>query len=152
MRSLSSFHKSALAMGMLLVFAAVLPSQAMAKEAVSAAQSSASSSRDESVSDKTGDSWVTAKVKSELAGAKDVKSTDISVTTTEGVVALSGTVASTKQKNHVVHITKMVKGVKSVDASGLTVVPAKTSSSGHCESPRVSWRPVGLSHATAWAA
>jgi len=132
MRNLSIFRKSMLTAGVMMVFAAVPFSQVMAQDAMSSSSpaSSSTSSSNETVSDKTGDTWITTKVKSELASAKNVKSTDISVTTTEGVVALSGTVASTKQKNHVIHITKQVKGVKSVDASGLTVAAASSTSSG----------------------
>jgi len=131
MRNLSIFRKSMLAAGVMLVFAAVPFSQVMAQDAMSSSSpaSSSTSSSNETVSDKTGDAWITTKVKSELASAKNVKSTDISVTTTEGVVALSGTVTSTKQ-NHVIHITKQVKGVKSVDASALTVAAAGNTSSG----------------------
>jgi len=128
MRNLSKFCKSILATNAVLIFAALPFSQAMAQDAMSSPQSVPSSSSNETVSDKTGDTWITTKVKSELAGAKNVKSTDISVTTTEGVVALSGTVTSAREKNHVIHITKMVKGVKSVDASGLNVVAASSSS------------------------
>jgi hyperosmotically inducible protein len=131
MRNLSIFRKSMLAAGVTMVFAAVPFSQAMALDAMSSPQSSSSRSSDESMSAKTHDAWITTKVKSELAGAKHVKSTDISVTTTKGVVALSGTVTSTKEKNHVVHVAKKVKGVKSVDASALTVAAASSSSNGN---------------------
>jgi hyperosmotically inducible protein len=106
---------------------AVLPlPQVMAQDTTASSPSSSSSSSNETVSDKTDDSWITTKVKSELLDTKNVKSTDISVTTTEGVVALSGTVTSTREKIHVIHVTKLVKGVKSVDASALSVVPASS--------------------------
>jgi hyperosmotically inducible protein len=130
MRNLSLLYKSALATSMLMVFVFVQPHQATARDLVSSPQSSSSSSSNESMAADTSDTWITTKVKSELAGAHDVKSTDISVTTTEGVVALSGTVGSAQQKNHVVHITKRVKGVKSVDASGLAITPAGSSNGG----------------------
>ena len=70
---------------------------------------------------KAADGWITTKVKSELASTKGIKSTDITVETTEGVVSLSGTVASAAQKTRVEKIAKKVKGVKSVAADGLTV-------------------------------
>ncbi len=130
MRNLSLFHKSAVTVGVLLVFAVIQSPLAAATDVAGSPQAASASSSNESMSAETGDTWITTKVKSELASAKDVKSTDISVTTTEGVVALSGTVASSKQKSHVVHITKMVKGVKSVDASGLTVTAASSTSGG----------------------
>jgi hyperosmotically inducible protein len=130
MRKLFFFRKSMLTASVLMTLAFLPLSQAMAQDAMSSSQSSSNSSGDETVSGKTDDSWITTKVKSDLLDAKNVKSTDISVTTTEGVVALTGTVTSTKERNHVIHVTKMVKGVKSVDASGLTVVAADRSAAG----------------------
>jgi hyperosmotically inducible protein len=127
MRNVSFFGKSMLTAGMLMTFAVLPLSQAMAQDTMSsspASSSSSSNSSNETLSGKTDDTWITTKVKSELAGAKNVKSTDISVTTTEGVVALTGTVTSSREKNHVIHTAKMVKGVKSVDASSLSVVAA----------------------------
>ena len=114
----------------LMPFAATPSSQVMAQDAMSSSPAASSSSGNETVSGKTNDSWITTKVKSELLDAKNVKSNDISVTTTEGVVALTGTVTSTREKNHVIHITKMVKGVTSVDASGLSVAAAGNAGAG----------------------
>jgi hyperosmotically inducible protein len=130
MRSLFFFRKSILTASILMIFAVSPLSQALGQATMSPASSSSSSSSGETLSDKTDDSWITTKVKSELASAKDVKSTDISVTTTEGVVALTGTVGSNRDKYHVIHIVKTVKGVKSVDASALTVVVTDRSASG----------------------
>ncbi|MDB5987085.1 MAG: hypothetical protein JWR16_2138 [Nevskia sp.] len=65
------------------------------------------------------DSWITTKVKSELLADSVTKAFDISVTTTGGVVALSGTLASSDQVEHVVAVAKKVKGVKSVDSDSL---------------------------------
>jgi hyperosmotically inducible protein len=78
----------------------------------------------QTVAGKADDTWITTKVKSEFASKKSVKGTDISVTTTEGVVALTGTVSTAKEKSSAEKIAKAVKGVKSVDASGLTVSAA----------------------------
>ena len=124
MRNLYRFHRPMLAVGLLIAFAALPVSRVVAQGAMSSPQASSSSSGNETLSGKTSDTWITTKVKSELMDAKNVKSTDISVTTTEGVVALTGTVASTRVKDHVIHVVKKVKGVKDVDASGLTIVPA----------------------------
>ena len=124
MRNQLFFRKSALAASVVMAFAVLPFSQVMAQDRMGSSPSSSSSSANETVSDKTDDSWITTKVKSELLDTKNVKSTDISVTTTEGVVALSGTVTSAREKIHVIHVTKLVKGVKSVDASALSVVPA----------------------------
>ncbi len=124
MRNQLFFLKSVLASSVVMAFAVLPLSQVMAQDKMGSSPSSSSSSANETVSDKTDDSWITTKVKSELLDTKNVKSTDISVTTTEGVVALSGTVTSAREKIHVIHVTKLVKGVKSVDASALSVVPA----------------------------
>lgn len=124
MRNQFFFLKSVLASSVVMAFAVLPLSQVMAQDKMGSSPSSSSSSANETVSDKTDDSWITTKVKSELLDTKNVKSTDISVTTTEGVVALSGTVTSAREKIHVIHVTKLVKGVMSVDASALSVVPA----------------------------
>jgi hyperosmotically inducible protein len=124
MRNQLFFLKSVLASSVVMAFAVLPLSQVMAQDKMGSSPSSSSSSANETVSDKTDDSWITTKVKSELLDTKNVKSTDISVTTTEGVVALSGTVTSAREKIHVIHVTKLVKGVMSVDASALSVVPA----------------------------
>lgn len=67
------------------------------------------------------DSWITTKVKSELATTDGVKSTKISVTTKDGVVALVGVLATQDSVDKAVAATQSVKGVKRVDSSGLKV-------------------------------
>ena len=81
----------------------------------------------QTVPDKAADAWITTKVKSEFGTTKGIKVTDISVSTSDGVVTLSGNVATEKEKLHAERVAKHVKGVKSVDATGLTVsaVPAQ---------------------------
>ncbi|PLR41132.1 molecular chaperone OsmY [Chimaeribacter californicus] len=66
------------------------------------------------VSNYMGDSAVTAKVKSALVDDEAIKSTDISVDTTHGVVTLSGFVASQAEADQAVAAAKKVEGVKSV--------------------------------------
>lgn len=66
------------------------------------------------VSNYMGDSAVTAKVKSALVDDDAIKSTDISVDTTNGVVTLSGFVASQAEADKAVAAAKNVEGVKSV--------------------------------------
>jgi hyperosmotically inducible periplasmic protein len=140
MRNLSILRKTLIAGGMMMAVAAMPLTQAMAQDtsSSSAMQSSSAtsqqspsstpSSSNETVPGKVDDSWITTKVKSKLAAAKGVKSSDISVSTTDGVVTLTGTVASAKQRTRVEHLAKQVKGVKSVDGTGLSV-SASTSSS-----------------------
>jgi hyperosmotically inducible protein len=65
------------------------------------------------------DTWITTKVKTELATTDGVKSTEISVKTVDGVVTLTGVLATDVAVKKAVAATKSIKGVKSVDASGL---------------------------------
>jgi len=69
----------------------------------------------------TSDTWITTKVKSEFATTKGVDATDISVTTRHGRVMLSGTVSSDAEITAAKELAMKVKGVKSVDTSGLKI-------------------------------
>lgn len=101
---------------------AALPAMATSPLPTSVAQADQMHEADnQTVPGKVDDGWITTKVKSKLAVAKNVKATDISVETKDGVVTLTGTVASASVKSHVVREAQSVKGVKSVDATGLTV-------------------------------
>jgi len=66
------------------------------------------------------DSYITTKVKAELAKDKGTSATDIHVTTKDGVVMLDGTVNSTAEKELAEKDAKKVKGVMGVH-NGLTV-------------------------------
>jgi hyperosmotically inducible protein len=66
------------------------------------------------------DTWITTKVKTELMTTKGVPSTDISVTTTNGVVTLAGVLDTKAQVQKSVAVAKAIKGVQQVDASALT--------------------------------
>jgi hyperosmotically inducible periplasmic protein len=65
------------------------------------------------------DSWITTKVKSELATTDGVSSTDINVTTVDGNVTLIGVLPSKVAVRKAIAVTRSIKGVKKVDASGL---------------------------------
>jgi len=67
------------------------------------------------------DTWITTKVKTELATTDGVKSTKISVTTKDGIVALVGVLATADAVDKAIAATQTVKGVKRVDSSGLKV-------------------------------
>ena len=69
------------------------------------------------------DTWITTKVKSELATTKDVKSLDISVKTVNGVVTLTGTQPNSDAIKKAIACARGIKGVKDVDATNLTVKP-----------------------------
>jgi hyperosmotically inducible periplasmic protein len=60
------------------------------------------------------DSYITTKVKAELAKDKGTKATDIHVDTKDGVVMLTGMVGSTAEKELAENDAKMIKGVVSV--------------------------------------
>jgi len=68
----------------------------------------------ESTGEVVSDSWITTKVKSDMAVEKDVSATHISVKTYEGVVTLSGTADSKEEADNAVTIARNIKGVKSV--------------------------------------
>ena len=73
-----------------------------------------------SVGQAVDDTWITTKVKAELATTDGVKSTDISVTTEDGVVTLSGALPSELAVKKAVAAARSVKGVRQVDATALT--------------------------------
>jgi hyperosmotically inducible periplasmic protein len=66
------------------------------------------------------DTALTAMVKTRLMSEEGVKSSDISVTTTNGVVTLEGEVSSPSAKSAAEAAAKSVEGVKSVDNNLVT--------------------------------
>jgi hyperosmotically inducible protein len=66
------------------------------------------------------DAWITTKVKTELLATKGVPSTDISVTTNNGVVTLAGVVDTKAQVQKSITVAKAIKGVQKVDSIALT--------------------------------
>lgn len=69
------------------------------------------------------DTMITTKVKAEMLAAKDVAGMKIEVKTVNGVVSLSGDVHSQAEADRAAEVARRVKGVTSVDASGLKVAP-----------------------------
>jgi hyperosmotically inducible protein len=67
------------------------------------------------------DTWITTKVKAELATTEGVKSTEISVKTVDGTVALVGVLPTQLAVDKAVAATRSIKGVHAVDDSGLKV-------------------------------
>ena len=65
------------------------------------------------------DIWITTKVKTELATTDSAKSMDIEVKTIDGAVTLAGVLSSDIAVQKAITAARGVKGVKSVDASGL---------------------------------
>lgn len=71
------------------------------------------------------DSWITTKVKADLLTTKHVPGTEVKVETMNGVVMLSGTVATAAEREKAISVAKGIKGVSSVEATELKVVPGK---------------------------
>ena len=65
------------------------------------------------------DSWITTKVKSTYAYSNNVNGSDISVTTSGGIVTLSGKVDSGAERALAIELAKNIRGVKSVNSKGL---------------------------------
>lgn len=66
------------------------------------------------------DTWITTKVKSTLMYSSNVNGSDISVATKDGVVTLSGKVASDIEHALAVELAKNVRGVDRVNARALS--------------------------------
>ncbi len=81
------------------------------------APSNAASKAERAVSD----SWITTKVKAEILGNSVSKAFKVSVKTRHGVVSLKGKLPSQDAIDLVKMIAEKVKGVKSVDVSGLVI-------------------------------
>ena len=68
------------------------------------------------------DTWITTKVKSALLAGDSTPGMKIEVETNDGVVSLSGTVASEAQREMAINKAKGIEGVKDVSADGLKAV------------------------------
>ncbi|HEX6296609.1 MAG TPA: BON domain-containing protein [Burkholderiales bacterium] len=68
----------------------------------------------QSTSEYVDDSWITTKVKSEIFAEPSLKVAQVNVETYQGVVQLSGFVASKADMAKAVEVARAVKGVKSV--------------------------------------
>jgi hyperosmotically inducible protein len=108
-------RKNLVALGLIAAFAAAPLATVAAQDSMQAQGSN------ETVPGKAADAWITTKVKSEFATTKGVDATDISVETKDGHVMLTGHVASAAEKMKAQKVARSVKGVKTVDSSGLTM-------------------------------
>lgn len=89
--------------------------------AVMAKDTAPNTTHTETAGEKVNDAWITTKIKTELATTKDLKSTDISVETNDGVATLTGTVPTEIELKKAIASAESVKGVTKVEASGLKV-------------------------------
>ena len=106
----------AIVLGSVLVSGSAMAEETLMQKAQSAADSTGAKidSSMKKVDGYMDDSGITAKVKSALVDDKDIKSNDISVNTSKGVVTLNGFVSSQDQAERAVTLAKGVEGVKSV--------------------------------------
>ena len=102
-----------------LTLAVALGAAMMANGALAAPQTPPASDHSANAGQAVSDAWITTKVKGELGTTKGVKSMDVSVTTSNGVVTLTGVLATQTDVRKAVAAPRSVKGVKDVDASGL---------------------------------
>jgi hyperosmotically inducible periplasmic protein len=79
-----------------------------------ATENHSSSARNETMTEKVEDGWITTKIKSEFAVNNRVSATNIHVNTDNGVVHLSGMAKNQDEANQAVSIARGIKGVKSV--------------------------------------
>ncbi|RFU44645.1 BON domain-containing protein [Paraburkholderia sp. DHOC27] len=79
-----------------------------------AQSASAPPAASESIGQHVDDGTITTKVKADLLGAKNVKSTHIHVKTRKGVVWLTGTVPTSDDKAAAAEVAQNVGGVESV--------------------------------------
>jgi hyperosmotically inducible protein len=68
----------------------------------------------QSVGEYTSDAVVTTKVKAAIVADKSLSALDVAVQTNNGVVTLTGTVASSSQSDAATHAARGVEGVKQV--------------------------------------
>lgn len=115
--------KKFITMGLVAALAAVPFAQAAAQDHSTRSGDTKSEMKSDAsaIKQKSSDTWITTKVKSEFATTKGVKATDISVSTMNGKVTLTGNVTSEAEKMKAERVAMKVKGVKSVDTSGLTM-------------------------------
>jgi osmotically-inducible protein OsmY len=73
------------------------------------------------------DGWITTKVKSTFLWSMGVTGMDISVNTEDGVVSLNGPVGSEAERELAIELAEQLRGVNSVDATGLVLQPAASS-------------------------
>jgi hyperosmotically inducible protein len=123
----------AIVLGSVLVSGSAMAEETLMQKAQSAADSTGAKidSSMKKVDGYMDDSGITAKVKSALVDAKDIKSNDISVNTSKGVVTLNGFVSSQDQAERAVTLAKSVEGVKSVSDKLHVKDSTKASVSGY---------------------
>jgi len=114
---------SALTLGLALSSSAAFAKDPAAKSPPTSTHPATHADRHDSNEPVT-DSWITTKVKADLLASSNVPGTEIKVETVNGVVSLSGAVATQAEKDKAVTTAKGIKGVTRVDAAALKVSAA----------------------------
>lgn len=116
---------SALTLGLALSSSAAFAQDAAAKSPPKTDHSAMTHADRHDSNEPVTDSWITTKVKADLLASSNVPGTEIKVETVNGVVSLSGTVATKAEHDKAIATTKGIKGVTRVDAAALKVSAAK---------------------------
>jgi hyperosmotically inducible protein len=114
---------SALTLGLALSSSAAFAKDPAAKSPPTSTHPTTHADRHDSNEPVT-DTWITTKVKADLLASSNVPGTEIKVETVNGVVSLSGAVATQAEKDKAVNTAKGIKGVTRVDAAALKVSAA----------------------------
>jgi hyperosmotically inducible protein len=97
-----------------IFIAAVLGLSTAALPAAYAADTTTNGKPKQSAGEYASDTVVTTKVKAAIVADKSLSALDIAVVTNNGIVTLTGTVASSKQSDAATHAARGVEGVKQV--------------------------------------
>ena len=119
MKTNSKLLTATIGLGMLLAAPLAMANDPAKKDATMAHDRTHAANHDSN--EPVTDTWITTKVKGDLAVSSNVPATDISVTTVNGVVSLSGNVANKAEHDKAVATAKNIKGVTRVDAAQLKV-------------------------------
>ncbi|WP_445393227.1 BON domain-containing protein [Stenotrophomonas pavanii] len=114
---------SALTLGLAMSSSAAFAKDPAAKSPPTSAHPTTHADRHDS-NERVTDTWITTKVKADLLASSNVPGTEIKVETVNGVVSLSGAVATQAEKDKAVNTAKGIKGVTRVDAAALKVSAA----------------------------
>ncbi len=112
---MNSYIKEKTSSRSLLIAAGLATGLGIATYAIASDPTPAPVAHSDSMGAAVSDADITTKVKMKLADVKSLKGSDISVTTTNGVVTLSGTATGAKAEYAAESLAKSVRGVKSVD-------------------------------------
>lgn len=102
--------------------AAIGASMVFGTAAMAATQTTTDSKQ--SVGEYTSDAVITTKVKAAIVAEKNLSALDVAAETNNGVVTLTGTVATAAQADDAARVTRGVEGVKQVE-NKVKVDPAK---------------------------